>query len=185
MHEGTSRTLAPSCLSLLLASCSSAPMLESLRVPLVYRVDVQQGNVVTQEMLAQLEAGMDKNKVRYIMGTPLVADVFHQNRWDYVYTQQNGGGIPAQRRVSVYFENDRLARIGGDVKAARAALIYTPRQVVTIQVPDERKRSLFERLLAGIGFGEDDSDRVANQVKKNDDIELATHQNRAGLPSSE
>ncbi|MGH8542545.1 MAG: outer membrane protein assembly factor BamE, partial [Gammaproteobacteria bacterium] len=84
-------------------------------MPLVYRVDVQQGNVVTQEMLAQLEAGMDKNKVRYIMGTPLLADVFHQDRWDYVYTQQNGGDTPVERRVSLVFENDRLARIGGDV----------------------------------------------------------------------
>jgi len=160
-------------------------MLEPLRMPLVYRVDVQQGNVVTQEMLAQLDAGMDKNKVRYIMGTPLLADVFHQDRWDYVYTQQNGGDTPVERRVSLVFENDRLARIGGDVKAARAPLIYTPRQEVTIQVPDERKRSLFERLLAGIGFGEDDSDRVANQVKKTEGIELATHQNRPGVPSSE
>ncbi len=185
MHKGTIRTLAASCLALLLASCSSAPTLESLRVPFVYRVDVQQGNVVTQDMLAQLEAGMDKNKVRYIMGTPLLADVFHQNRWDYVYTQQNGGDTRAERRVSLYFENDHLARIGGDVKAARAPLIYTPPQEVTIQVPDERKRSLFERLLAGIGFGEDDSDRVADQVKKKDDIELATHQNRPGLPLSE
>lgn len=180
----TIRTLAPSCLALLLASCSSG-MLEPLRMPLVYRVDVQQGNVVTQEMLAQLEAGMDKNKVRYIMGTPLLADVFHQDRWDYVYTQQTGGDAPVERRVSLVFENDRLARIGGDVKAARAPLIYTPRQEVTIQVPDERKRSLFERLLAGIGFGEDDSDRVANQVKKTEGIELATHQNRPALPSSE
>jgi len=181
----TIRTLAPSCLALLLASCSGAPRLESLRVPLVYRVDVQQGNVVTQEMLAQLEAGMDKNKVRYIMGTSLLADVFHQDRWDYVYTQQNGGDTPAERRVSLYFENDRLARIDGDVKAARAPLIYTPRQEVTVQVPDERTRSLFERLLAGIGFGEDDSDRVANQVEKTEGIELATHQNRPALPSSE
>ncbi|MDQ3564590.1 MAG: outer membrane protein assembly factor BamE [Pseudomonadota bacterium] len=170
----TFRTLAPLCLALLLASCSSG-MLESLRVPLVYRVDVQQGNVVTQEMLAQLEAGLDRNKVRYIMGTPLLADVFHQDRWDYVYTQQNGGDTPAQRRVSLYFENDHLARIDGDVKAARAPLIYTPRQEVTIQVPGERKRSLFERLLAGIGLGEDDSDRVADQVNKKEEIELATH----------
>ncbi|MGH8511881.1 MAG: outer membrane protein assembly factor BamE [Gammaproteobacteria bacterium] len=181
----TIRALAPFCLALLLASCSGAPTLESLRVPFVYRVDVQQGNVVTQDMLAQLEAGMDTNKVRYIMGTPLLADVFHQDRWDYVYTQQNGGGTPVERRVSLVFENDRLARIGGDVKAARAPLIYTPRQEVTIQVPDERKRSLFERLLAGIGFGEDDSDRVANQIKKIDEVELATHQKRPGLPSSE
>ncbi len=181
----TIRTLAPSCLALLLASCSSAPTLESLRVPFVYRVDVQQGNVVTQEMLAQLEAGMDKNKVRYIMGTPLLADVFHQDRWDYVYTHQNGGDTPAQRRVSLYFGNDRLARIDGDVKAARAPLIYTPRQEVSIQVPDERKRSLFERLIAGIGFGEDDSDNVGNQGTKKEDIELATHQTRPAPPSSE
>ncbi|MGH8509214.1 MAG: outer membrane protein assembly factor BamE [Gammaproteobacteria bacterium] len=160
-------------------------MLESLHVPLVYRIDVQQGNVVTQEMLAQLEAGMDRSKVRYIMGTPLLADVFHQDRWDYVYTQQDGGGTPAQRRVSLYFEQDHLARIGGDVKAARAPLIYTPRQEVTIQVPDERQRSLFERLLAGIGLGEDDSDRVATEAKKKEGIELATHQNRPALPLPE
>lgn len=81
----------------------------------VYKIDVQQGNLVSQEMLDQLELNMPSQKVRFIMGTPLVVDVFHQNRWDYIYNFQPGGKERQQRRISLFFENEQLVRVEGDV----------------------------------------------------------------------
>ncbi|HDN27430.1 MAG TPA: outer membrane protein assembly factor BamE [Thioploca sp.] len=86
----------------------------------MYQIDVQQGNLVTQEMLDQLQLGMPAKKVRFVMGTPLMVDVFHQNRWDYLYSFQASDGKREQRRISLYFdENKRLQRIEGDVKIGK------------------------------------------------------------------
>lgn len=101
---------------LLLAACSSTPDVTSAFSP--YRIDVRQGNFVTQEMVAQLKPGMTRDQVRFILGTPLVADIFHAERWDYVYRFQPGKGAVQQRRLTVYFDNDKLARVAGDVVAA-------------------------------------------------------------------
>ncbi len=102
--------------TLLLASCANAPDITSRLSP--YRIDVRQGNFVTQEMVAKLKPGMTREQVRFLLGTPLVSDVFHANRWDYVYRFQPGRGEPQQRRLSVFFEDDKLVRVGGDVVAA-------------------------------------------------------------------
>ncbi len=87
-------------------------------VPFVYKIDIPQGNIVTQEMVDQLERGMDKQRVTFVLGTPLLRDVFHQDRWDYVYSLSRRGGKPERRRISLFFESDRLVRIEGDVKPA-------------------------------------------------------------------
>ncbi|MBI3897830.1 MAG: outer membrane protein assembly factor BamE [Gammaproteobacteria bacterium] len=80
-----------------------------------YSPEVQQGNIVTQEMLDKLKPGMTKNQVRYVLGTPLINDPFHQNRWDYVYRFQKEMGAPAeQRRLAAIFENDALLRWEGE-----------------------------------------------------------------------
>jgi outer membrane protein assembly factor BamE len=83
----------------------------------VHQIDVQQGNIVTQDMLGQLKPGMDHQAVREILGTPLVMDPFHPERWDYVYSLQPAGKPREQRHITVVFENERLARIEGDVRA--------------------------------------------------------------------
>lgn len=80
-----------------------------------YKMDVQQGNVVTSKMLLQLRPGMTKSQVRFIMGTPLIQDSFHGNRWDYVYQMREGGKITEQRRVILDFENELLKSVRGDV----------------------------------------------------------------------
>jgi outer membrane protein assembly factor BamE len=83
----------------------------------VYKVDVQQGNVVTQAMLDQLELFMPAKKVRFIMGTPLIVDVFHQRRWDYLYSFQPGRGERVQRHLALFFDDkDRLIKLTGDIK---------------------------------------------------------------------
>ena len=83
--------------------------------PGVYKIDIQQGNVVTQDMIDQLRPGMTRRQVRFIMGNPLLVDTFHANRWDYLYSIQPGGGERQQERMSVVFnESDQLASLSGD-----------------------------------------------------------------------
>jgi len=110
---------------LILAGCSSTPEITSYLTP--YRIDIRQGNFVSQEMVAQLKLGQSKDQVRFILGTPLVTDLFHADRWDYVYRFQPGRGEAQQRRLAVYFADGKLARIDGDVVANRpAAATPTP-----------------------------------------------------------
>lgn len=85
-----------------------------LAFPGVYRIDIPQGNIVTQEMVDQLRPGLTKQQVNFILGTPIVRDTFHQDRWDYLYSFQPGGGERAQEVLSVFFENNQLIRIEGD-----------------------------------------------------------------------
>ncbi|HHK4219112.1 TPA: outer membrane protein assembly factor BamE [Pseudomonas aeruginosa] len=83
--------------------------------PGVYKIDIQQGNVVTQDMIDQLRPGMTRRQVRFIMGNPLIVDTFHANRWDYLYSIQPGGGRRQQERVSLFFnDSDQLAGLNGD-----------------------------------------------------------------------
>lgn len=104
-----------------LAGCSSAAGVTSYLKP--FRIDVRQGNMVTQEMVSQLKPGQTKDQVRFILGTPLVTDIFHVDRWDYVYRFQPGRDDRdmQQRRLVVFFEDGKLARVGGDVVASDGA----------------------------------------------------------------
>jgi outer membrane protein assembly factor BamE len=87
-----------------------------------HRMEIQQGNFVSQEMVGQLKVGMTKDQVRFAMGTPLVADVFHGDRWDYVFIRQRANSREVeQRRISAIFAQDKLVRIEGDVVAADPA----------------------------------------------------------------
>lgn len=96
-----------------LAGCSSMPEVSSWLTP--YRIDVRQGNLVTQEMVAQLKLGQSRDQVRFILGTALLTDPFHSDRWDYVYRFQPGRGAAQQRRLTVYFADNKLARVDGDI----------------------------------------------------------------------
>ncbi len=99
-------------LAVLCASCGTA--LPTIKP---YKLDVQQGNVVTSKMLLQLRPGMTKSQVRFIMGTPLIQDSFHGNRWDYVYQMREKGKVTEQRRVILDFEGEALKTVRGDVIA--------------------------------------------------------------------
>jgi outer membrane protein assembly factor BamE len=83
--------------------------------PGVYKIDIQQGNVVTQDMIDQLRPGMSRSQVRFIMGNPLITDTFHANRWDYLYSIQPGGRQRLQERIGVMFnDSDQLVALSGD-----------------------------------------------------------------------
>lgn len=97
--------------ALLLGACSSIP---TPQFPGVYKIPISQGNIITQDMIDQLEPGMTRRQVNFVMGTPLVRDPYDQDRWDYVFNYQPGGGVRGQERVTLYFENDRLNRFEGD-----------------------------------------------------------------------
>ena len=94
-------------LSLLLASCGEL----SVPLPSAYKMDIRQGNYVTEEMRSQLKLGMTRAQVRFVMGTPMLSDVFHANRWDYVYRFVHGGELVEQQRLTLYFDGDNLSRI--------------------------------------------------------------------------
>jgi outer membrane protein assembly factor BamE len=105
----------PLAAALLLGGCSLMP---GFLQP--YRIDIQQGNFISQEMVSQLKPGMTRDQVRAALGTPLLTDIFHVERWDYVYLLDRPGKPREQRHLAVYFEDGRLARLGGDVVAAPA-----------------------------------------------------------------
>ena len=130
------RPLLPLVLAAALPACSWVP-----RIPGVtpYRIEVQQGNFVSQEMLSQLKPGMSKEQVRLTMGTPLLADAFHADRWDYIYTREAPNGKRESRKLVVFFADNKLLRVDGDgvqlerpKESAAAPAVQTP--------PAEEKR---------------------------------------------
>ena len=108
---------------LVTGACSYLP---SLQFPGVYKIDIQQGNIITQEMIDQLRPGMTKRQVTFVMGTPLVRDPFNQDRWDYVYSYQPGGGVRGQERITMFFESDLLVNFTGDFKPGEGTTADTP-----------------------------------------------------------
>jgi outer membrane protein assembly factor BamE len=104
---------------LLLAGCSSLQDRwrssdSFLGVITPYRMEIVQGNVVTQEMAARLKPGMSRAQVRDVLGSPLLTDVFHADRWDYVFTIRRQGAPYQQRRVTVLFEGDTMQSFQAD-----------------------------------------------------------------------
>jgi outer membrane protein assembly factor BamE len=94
-------------LGLIFVGCSILP-------PMPYKIDIQQGNVVTQDMIDQLKPGMTKSQVRFVMGTPLIVDMFRDNRWDYLYYLQEEGELIDKRGITIFFEDDGLSYIEGE-----------------------------------------------------------------------
>lgn len=97
----------------LLAACKQVPTLPGVSP---YRLDIQQGNAVTDDMVSKLRRGMTRAQVRFVLGTPLVVDPFRTDRWDYVYVYDRRGQAPERRHITVIFEDDRLTRVDGDFK---------------------------------------------------------------------
>lgn len=120
----------------------------------VYKIDIEQGNIITQEMIDQLEPNMNKRQVRYVLGTPLVVDVFHQDRWDYIYSFQPGGDVREQKRISVLFENEKLVGLQGDFRPSNEPVEGVSKDI-TVNVPKrDRDKTLWE-MITGV-FTSDD-----------------------------
>lgn len=143
---------------LALAACSSLPTLGP------HKIEIQQGNYVTQEMVSKLKPGMSRSQVRFLLGTPLVSDAFHANRWDYFYRLEKRGELAEQRKLTVIFDNDKLVQVAGDVvpaspqpaaqKAAEsepAAHGDKPKAEPATEQPGQEK-GFFGRMLEKLGF---------------------------------
>lgn len=139
---------------LALSACSNVKMPDVASAITPYRIDIRQGNYITQEMVAQLKPGMTRDQVRFILGTPLVADIFHAERWDYIYSFKPGRGEVQLRRFAVFFVDDKLARVAGDVvgaepgeaEAAATAAAGARSRVIEIapDVPEKKKEEARE-----------------------------------------
>lgn len=129
-----SRIFMAALLAAALAGCSVGP----------YRIDVQQGNMVTQEMVGKLKPGMTRSQVRFVMGSPLIADAFHGDRWDYVYRYQKAGTLVEERRVALFFDGETLKEVKGDVASGEPAK-------PSGQVESEEK-GFFGKMLEKIGL---------------------------------
>ena len=119
-YRAAARAL-PLVLAALLPACKSVDV---PKVPGVtpYRMVIQQGNFISQEMVAQLKPGMTKEQVRFILGTPLVTDIFHADRWDYVFFRETADGKREQRNLSVLFQDSKLVRVLGDLMPPEGAV---------------------------------------------------------------
>ncbi|SRR6056297_1015793 len=104
-------------LSLLLISMTACGF---IGFPGVYKINIEQGNIVTQEDVDKLEQGMTRRQVRFILGTPLIEDTFNRERWDYHYEITRGDRILTEREFTVFFDGDRLESVSGDYTPAWA-----------------------------------------------------------------
>lgn len=98
-------------LLLLTISSLSLSACTHYKFPWVYRIDVEQGNILEEKEISQLEIGMTEKQVIYLIGTPLGKDTFNQDRWDYFYSYRTGKGKFDRERLTLYFENGRLAKM--------------------------------------------------------------------------
>ena len=106
--------LIPFYTLLVLLSSTGLSGCAGFKFPGVYRIGVLQGNIIDQKKVDQLEIGMTKRQVQFVMGSPLLNDVFHEDRWDYIYQLRHGEDTLRDRRFTLFFENDALLRYEGD-----------------------------------------------------------------------
>jgi len=136
-------------ISLTLTGCSRGGF------SLIHHVEVQQGNAVTQEMVDKLSLGMTKRQVQLVMGTPMIVDVFQQDRWDYPYILEQNNRPVVEQNVSLFFEDEQLARIAGDFQPSEAPEAKEKGQErvsVTVPYQDRNRRGVLTRLWRFLTF---------------------------------
>ena len=139
--------------SLWLTACS--------KFHLVHKIDVQQGNVITEDKVNLLEPGMTRRQVQFIMGSPMIADVFHQDRWDYIYVMWPGYGEPTGVRIALFFDDDLLTGTSGTIQPDEAGQDASakPKQVTLVVPPEERiPPGIFNRIWHWLTFRKADED---------------------------
>lgn len=153
------RSLVAASLVLLTSACSSVGgWMPSLSSPETlfgaikpYRIEVVQGNVVTQETMAQIQPGLGRSQILQILGAPLLMDIFHKDRWDYVFTIAKQGVTPQKRRISLFFKGDILDHVEADALPTEQEFVasveraptdikqpapdLTPEQIAALPVP--------------------------------------------------
>lgn len=143
------RALAAALIPFTLAACSSLQSSDNfLGVITPYRVEVVQGNVVTKEQAAQIKPGMSRAQVRDILGSPLLTDIFHASRWDYVFTIRRQGAEPQQRKIVVLFDDDKVSKFeAGELPSeqefvASIDTAKTSRRSTPLELDEEQLKAL-------------------------------------------
>lgn len=123
------------------------------KLPFVYKMTVQQGNIVTEEMVDRLEPGMSKSQVRFLLGTPMLTDLFHADRWDYTYTIRRGHDEMQLTRLTLLFQEDELVRVEGDLRPDPNRAARREPGDLLVAVPDwEDKRGFLAKAASKLGI---------------------------------
>ena len=152
----------------LLVSCANPRLpgtkfLNINELPFVHKIDIQQGNVITQNMLGQLEIGMEKKRIEYIMGTPSIKHTFDSSTWDYFFSLRHKDKYTESRRITLHFDNtENLAFISGNVQASETTIPVKKFKDVKVAVPRYKELSGFEKFNNKIPFIE----KVEPQVEE-------------------
>lgn len=151
--------------SLSVTSCSY--ILNNL--PGVYTVDVQQGNIVDQAMVDQLRPNMNKRQVLFIMGSPMLSDIFHPNQWDYLYSNQPGGEDRMQKKITLFFKDDKIVGIQGDFKPSSLPVVKRSEEK-TVDVPKRDTDDTLWGMITGL-FASDQADAAEDSKASDKKIE--------------
>lgn len=122
-------------------------------LPGVYKIPIQQGNIIDQNMIDQIRPGMTERQVLYILGSPMMADAFHQKKWDYLYSNQPSGEDRQQKKISILFdETDMVSGIQGDFKPSAEA-VTKPSEETTVDVPKrDIELTMWQKIKSMFGF---------------------------------
>jgi outer membrane protein assembly factor BamE len=113
----SAKTISAALILVILTGCS----MPKFSLPRLFKITIQQGNVLTQEMVDQLKPGMTHSQVAFIMGEPVLRNTFNENRWDYIYTIELPGYFSQDVRMNLFFESDALAYFTGDLAPTEGA----------------------------------------------------------------
>lgn len=120
----------PLCVALLATGC----------FPGIYKLDIQQGNIIERDKIKQLQPGMTKRQVRYLLGTPLVVDTFDQNHWEYYYGFKDGKDNFHQEKLVLLFDNGQLSKIDNEIPADNPLpIVSTDQAKLPDPDPDAKK----------------------------------------------
>lgn len=153
--------------SLSLTACST--ILEHL--PGVYTIDIKQGNIIDQDMIDQLRPNMTKKQVLYIMGSPMVNDFLHKQRWDYVYTTRQEGDLTIDKRIALFFKGDNLVSIEGDFKPDTSVKARVSKEVTVDVPPRKLEQTLFEKIASWFDFTSDQPVAVHERRMRESDLD--------------
>jgi outer membrane protein assembly factor BamE len=163
-----------------LSAVSCSPILNNL--PGVYTINVQQGNMIDQSMVDQLRPNMTKRQVLYIMGSPMLKDIFHQDRWDYIYSNQPGGEPRQQKKITLIFDGDNIVGIQGDFRPSSLPVVKESEET-TVEVPKrEVEKTLWEMLTGLFGFDDTDTPEKAPEPEKDNTADPASEKDLASDP---
>ncbi|MDT4329349.1 outer membrane protein assembly factor BamE [Methylomonas sp. MED-D] len=145
-------------LAVLLAAGLALPGCSTIlnNLPGVYSLDIEQGNIIDQSMVDQLRPNMTKRQVLYIMGSPMLADAFHERRWDYLYSEQPSGEDRVQKRISLFFNGENLMGVQGDFRPSSLPVVKESTETSVDLPKRELDRSMWEKI-SGIFSDEPDT----------------------------